>query len=73
MCSALSYLARRHAGEPVLVFGSEATRERMADAGVPLVDDERGRGRVRAPTSTTVDLAAMERRRARVIAAARGC
>ena len=40
VCSALSYLARRHAGERVMVFGSEATRERMAAAGVPLTDSD---------------------------------
>jgi HAD superfamily hydrolase (TIGR01450 family) len=40
VCSALSYLARRHPRQPVLVFGSEATAERMARAGVPLADDE---------------------------------
>jgi HAD superfamily hydrolase (TIGR01450 family) len=40
VCSALTYLARRHAGEPVMVFGSEATRERMAAAGVPLEETE---------------------------------
>ena len=40
VCSALSYLARRHAGERVMVFGSEATRERMASAGVPLTDSD---------------------------------
>jgi HAD superfamily hydrolase (TIGR01450 family) len=40
VCSALTYLARRHPGRPALVFGSEATRSRMAAAGVPLVDDE---------------------------------
>ena len=43
VCSALTYIARRHRGEPALVFGSEATRARMADAGVPLVDDENAR------------------------------
>jgi ribonucleotide monophosphatase NagD (HAD superfamily) len=40
VCSALSFLARRHPGRPAMVFGSEATRERMARAGVPLVDGE---------------------------------
>src|SRR5829696_2190039 len=40
VCSALTYLARRHAGQPVMVFGSEATRRRMADAGVPVVETE---------------------------------
>jgi HAD superfamily hydrolase (TIGR01450 family) len=37
VCSALSYLARRHPGRPAMVFGSEATRARMAAAGVPVV------------------------------------
>jgi HAD superfamily hydrolase (TIGR01450 family) len=41
VCSALSYLARRHPGGPAMVFGSEATRERMATAGVPLVGGDR--------------------------------
>ena len=40
VCSALSYLARRHPGQPVMVFGSDATRDRMAAAGVPVVDGE---------------------------------
>jgi HAD superfamily hydrolase (TIGR01450 family) len=43
VCSALTYLARRHPGEPALVFGSPATRERMAAAGVPLVEDDSAR------------------------------
>ena len=43
VCSALSYLAQRHAGQPALVFGSEATRARMAAAGVPLLDAEAAR------------------------------
>jgi HAD superfamily hydrolase (TIGR01450 family) len=43
VCSALSYLARRHPGEPAIVFASKATRQRMARAGVPLTDgDEAG-------------------------------
>jgi 5'-nucleotidase len=40
VCSALTYLARRHPGAPALVFGSKAVRERMAGAGVPLVDTD---------------------------------
>ena len=40
VCSALTHLARRHPGQPAMVFGSDATRERIAAAGVPLVDDE---------------------------------
>lgn len=43
VCSALTYIARRHPGEPVMVFGSESTRQRMADAGVPLVETEAAR------------------------------
>jgi HAD superfamily hydrolase (TIGR01450 family) len=43
VCSALTYLARRHPGEPALVFGSDAARERMEAAGVPLVDDDSAR------------------------------
>jgi HAD superfamily hydrolase (TIGR01450 family) len=43
VCSALSYLARRHSGEPALVFGSDATLARMADAGVPLTDGDDAR------------------------------
>jgi NagD protein len=39
VCSALSYLERRHAGRSAMVFGSEAVRSRMAEAGVELVDD----------------------------------
>jgi NagD protein len=40
VCSALSYLARRHPGERLLLFGSEAIAERMARAGVPLTDGD---------------------------------
>jgi HAD superfamily hydrolase (TIGR01450 family) len=40
VCSAISYLARRHPGRPAMVFGSEAIRSRMAAAGVPLVDGD---------------------------------
>lgn len=60
VCSALSYLARRHPGRPVMVFGSEATRERMASAGVPLSDGEDAEA-VFVAHIEDVDLAAMER------------
>jgi HAD superfamily hydrolase (TIGR01450 family) len=40
ICSAITYLKRRHAGRPAMVFGSDAVRERMAAAGVPLVDTD---------------------------------
>ncbi len=40
VCSALGYLARRHGGRRTMVFGSETTRERIAEAGVPLTEGE---------------------------------
>jgi NagD protein len=40
VCSALSYLERRAPGKRVMLFGSEATRERMAAAGVTLTDGD---------------------------------
>ena len=60
VCSALSYLARRHPGRPVMVFGSAATRERMAAAGVPLADGEDAEV-VFVAHIDAVDLDAMER------------
>ena len=60
VCSALSYLARRHAGRPAMVFGSEVVRQRMAAAGVPLVDGEEAEV-VFVAHVEDVDLAAMER------------
>jgi 5'-nucleotidase len=59
VCSALSYLARRHRGRPAMVFGSEATRRRMAAAGVPLVDSEEAEVIFVAHVDE-VDLGAME-------------
>jgi HAD superfamily hydrolase (TIGR01450 family) len=40
VCSAISYIQRRHRGQPVMVFGSEPVRERMAAAGLTLVDTD---------------------------------
>jgi HAD superfamily hydrolase (TIGR01450 family) len=60
VCSALSYLARRHPGRPAMVFGSEVVRRRMADAGVTLVDGEEAEV-VFVAHVEDVDLAAMER------------
>jgi HAD superfamily hydrolase (TIGR01450 family) len=60
VCSALSYLARRHPGRPAMVFGSDNVRERMAAAGVPLVDGEEAEV-VFVAHIEEVDLAAMER------------
>jgi HAD superfamily hydrolase (TIGR01450 family) len=60
VCSALSYLARRHPGQPVIVFASEATTERMARAGVPLADGEEAEA-VFVAHVDEVDLHRMER------------
>jgi HAD superfamily hydrolase (TIGR01450 family) len=60
VCSALSYLARRCPGRSVMVFGSDATRDRMARAGVPLVDGEDAEV-VFVAHVEDVDLAAMDR------------
>ena len=60
VCSALSYLARRHPGQPAIVFASEATRERIAGAGVPLVDGDEA-GVVFVAHVEEVDLDRMER------------
>jgi NagD protein len=40
VCSAITYLKRRHAGGPAMVFGSAAVRERMAGEGIRLVDGD---------------------------------
>ena len=61
VCSALSYLARRHPGRPAMVFGSQATREphgsrRRADRATASGADV-----VFVAHVDEVDLAAMER------------
>ena len=38
VCAALSYLREKHPGQAVMVFGSAATRERMASEGVTLTE-----------------------------------
>jgi HAD superfamily hydrolase (TIGR01450 family) len=40
VCSAISYLRRRYPGRPALVFGSPITRDRIAEAGVPLTESD---------------------------------
>jgi HAD superfamily hydrolase (TIGR01450 family) len=40
VCCALSYLERNHPGQPVMVFGSDSTKERMARDGVALTEGE---------------------------------
>jgi len=70
VCSALSYLARRHSGRPTAVFGSAATRDRMARAGVPLTDGDDAEV-VFVAHVDEVDLAGMERAARAVAAGAR--
>jgi HAD superfamily hydrolase (TIGR01450 family) len=70
VCSALSYLARRHPGRPTAVFGSAATRDRMARAGVPLTDGDDAEV-VFVAHVDEVDLAGMERAARAVAAGAR--
>jgi HAD superfamily hydrolase (TIGR01450 family) len=60
VCSAISYLARRHPTAQAMVFGSSATRERMAAAGVPLTDGDDAEV-VFVAHVAEVDLDAMER------------
>lgn len=69
VCTAISYLARRKRGRPVMVFGSEATRERMAGAGVPLTDGEDAEA-VFVAHIEEVDLDALQRAARAVIAGA---
>jgi NagD protein len=38
VCCAISFLRRDHAGEPVMVFGSESTKERMRGEGIVLTE-----------------------------------
>lgn len=40
VCSALSYLARHHAGAGVVLFATDVTRARMAAAGVAVLEGE---------------------------------
>jgi len=70
VCSAISFLARRHPEARAIVFGSEAIRERMAEAGVALVDDDDAEV-VFVAHVEEVDLAAMERAARAVSAGAR--
>lgn len=70
VCSAISYLRRRMPGRPVMVFGSESVRERMAAEGVPLVDTEAAEA-VFVAHLDQVDLDAMEAAARAVLGGAR--
>ncbi len=63
ICCALSYLSERHAGEGVLLFGTEAIKTRMAHEGVTLVpeDDATKAGVVLVAHADEVALSALER------------
>jgi HAD superfamily hydrolase (TIGR01450 family) len=39
VCCALSYLRENHPGQPVMVFGSRSTKERMAREGITVTED----------------------------------
>jgi NagD protein len=41
VCCVISYLSRRSPGRPVMVFGSEEIRRRIAGEGLPLTDTEK--------------------------------
>jgi len=70
VCSALSYLARRHPGRPVMVFGSEAVRGRMEREGVTLAEGEEAEVIFVAHVDQ-VDLADLERAARAVVGGAR--
>jgi HAD superfamily hydrolase (TIGR01450 family) len=58
--SAITYLRRRHPGVPVLLFASEAIRERIAGAGIALATGE-GAGAVFVAHIDEVQMTALER------------
>ncbi len=63
VCSAISLLGRRYTGASVLAFCTEATRDRLARAGVALVDPARAERAdiVLVAHPAEVDMAALER------------
>jgi HAD superfamily hydrolase (TIGR01450 family) len=70
VCSAISYLGRRHRGQPVMVFGSDEIKRRMADAGVLLTDGEEA-SVVLVTHVEQVDLDALERAARAIVAGGR--
>jgi NagD protein len=73
VCSAISLLTRRYAGARVLLFSTEATRERLAAAGVTLVAED-GEGPaevVLVAHPGEVDMAALERAARALVGGAR--
>jgi HAD superfamily hydrolase (TIGR01450 family) len=70
VCSAISYIRRRHPGQPVMVFGSAPVRERMAGAGLELVDTDAAEV-VFVAHLDQVDMDAMEAAARAVLAGAR--
>lgn len=69
VCCALSYLGENHPGQPVMVFGSDSTKERMARDGVSLTEGEDA-GAIFVTHVEQVDLDAAERAARAVIAGA---
>jgi HAD superfamily hydrolase (TIGR01450 family) len=58
--SAITYLARRHRDSPVLLFATDAIRERMTGAGLRLAEGEEA-GVVLVAHVDEIDLASLER------------
>jgi len=58
--SAVSYLLRHHAGQPVMLFGTPAVHERLAEAGIELTHDGDA-GAVLVAHPSEVDLDSLER------------
>jgi NagD protein len=63
VCSAISLLGRRHAGESVLAFSTEATKARLVGAGVRLEEGEEAERAdvVLVAHPAELDMAALER------------
>jgi 5'-nucleotidase len=73
VCVAISLLRRRYPGQPVLLFSTEATRARLADSGVALVDGADGEHAavVLVAHPAEIDITALERAARALVGGAR--
>jgi 5'-nucleotidase len=73
VCVAISLLLRRYPGAPVLTFSTDATRQRLVDAGIALVDGADGERAavVLVAHPAEIDLASLERAARAVVGGAR--
>jgi len=69
VCCALSYLEKKHPGQPVMIFGSDSTKERMAREGISLTEGDDA-GAVFVTHVEQVDLDEAERAARAVISGA---